>query len=215
MHAVVPTTGMGTRLRPLTSETPKGLVEVAGTPILTHCFEHLVELGIDEIIVIVGYEGQQIIDHYGDAFGGISLTYAWQEHRRGLAHALVQARDHVEGACLVVNGDNVFSRSPRRLFDAFHEEDVDGVVYVESVSIFNGIVMIEKRILRVTVGRISNTVMMLGDKPTDEGWATTLRIATPTSKPDLSRTSSSDERPIQIPTRPAGSTHCIWERCRI
>ncbi|MFC7114640.1 sugar phosphate nucleotidyltransferase [Natronoarchaeum sp. GCM10025703] len=135
MHAVVPAAGRGTRLRPLTSETPKGLIEVAGTPILTHCFEHLVELGIDEIIVIVGYEGQQIIDHYGDAFDGVPLTYAWQEQRRGLAHALVQARDHVEGAFLVVNGDNVFGRPPGQLLDAYLEADADGAVYVESVSI--------------------------------------------------------------------------------
>ena len=62
MQAVVPAAGMGARLRPLTSETPKGLVNVAGAPILTHCFDRLSALGIDEIVVVVGYGGQQIVD---------------------------------------------------------------------------------------------------------------------------------------------------------
>jgi Nucleoside-diphosphate-sugar pyrophosphorylase involved in lipopolysaccharide biosynthesis/translation initiation factor 2B, gamma/epsilon subunits (eIF-2Bgamma/eIF-2Bepsilon) len=45
MDAVVLAAGEGTRLRPLTDDKPKGMVEVAGQPILTHCFESLVTLG--------------------------------------------------------------------------------------------------------------------------------------------------------------------------
>jgi glucose-1-phosphate thymidylyltransferase len=54
MQAVVLAVGEGTRLRPMAEEKPKGMVEVAGKPILTHCFEQLVELGADELVVVVG-----------------------------------------------------------------------------------------------------------------------------------------------------------------
>ena len=45
MKAVVLAAGRGTRLQPLTDNKPKGLVEVDGKPILTHCFERLREMG--------------------------------------------------------------------------------------------------------------------------------------------------------------------------
>ena len=66
MQAVVLAAGEGTRLRPLTEDKPKGMVEVAGKPILTHCFERLVELGADELLVVVGYKKQAIINHFED-----------------------------------------------------------------------------------------------------------------------------------------------------
>lgn len=55
MKAVVLAAGEGTRLRPLTADRPKALVEVAGDPILTHCLENLAALRIEEVIVVVGY----------------------------------------------------------------------------------------------------------------------------------------------------------------
>lgn len=47
--------GEGTRLRPLTGNKPEGMVEVVGKPTLTYCFEQLVELGVDKLVIIVGY----------------------------------------------------------------------------------------------------------------------------------------------------------------
>ena len=63
MQAVVLAAGKGTRLRPLTEDKPKGMVEVDGQPILTHCFDQLVDLGADELVVVVGYLKEVIIDH--------------------------------------------------------------------------------------------------------------------------------------------------------
>lgn len=45
MQGAVPAAGEGTRLRPHTADTPKGLVEVAGSPLLAHVFETLVDSG--------------------------------------------------------------------------------------------------------------------------------------------------------------------------
>ena len=83
MQAVVLAGGEGTRLRPLTDDKPKGMVEVDGEPILTHCFDQLVELGADELIVVVGYLKEKIIDHYGDAYEGVPITYAHQREQNG------------------------------------------------------------------------------------------------------------------------------------
>ena len=51
MKAVVLAAGEGTRLRPLTEDKPKGMVEVADEPLLTHCFDQLIELCANELVV--------------------------------------------------------------------------------------------------------------------------------------------------------------------
>ncbi len=78
MKAVVLAAGEGPRLRPLTEDKSKGVVKVDGKPILTHCFEQLATLGADELTVVVGYRKQDIIEHYGDAFQDIPITYTHQ-----------------------------------------------------------------------------------------------------------------------------------------
>ncbi|GKZ04391.1 CTP--phosphocholine cytidylyltransferase [Paraclostridium bifermentans] len=55
MRAILLAAGMGTRLRPLTLNTPKSLVEVNGQPMLEKQIEFLNEIGVDEIIVVTGY----------------------------------------------------------------------------------------------------------------------------------------------------------------
>jgi L-glutamine-phosphate cytidylyltransferase len=55
MRAILLAAGMGTRLRPLTNNTPKSLVPVAGEPMAERQIRFLKEKGIDEIIVVTGY----------------------------------------------------------------------------------------------------------------------------------------------------------------
>lgn len=108
MKAVILAAGEGTRLRPKTDTKPKPLVNVAGKPILSHCFETLLEIGIDEAVVVVGYKKDQIIDRYGDAYDDLALDYAHQSERKGLAHAVSMAEPFVDDDFLVLNGDNIY-----------------------------------------------------------------------------------------------------------
>jgi len=62
MKAMILAAGLGTRLRPLTAERPKALVELNGKPLLQILIERLKDFGIREIIVNVHHFGRQIID---------------------------------------------------------------------------------------------------------------------------------------------------------
>lgn len=62
MNAMIFAAGLGTRLRPLTNDRPKALVEVAGKPLLQHQIEKLKASGFEHIVVNVHHFGQQIID---------------------------------------------------------------------------------------------------------------------------------------------------------
>ncbi|UPW01280.1 sugar phosphate nucleotidyltransferase [Halorussus gelatinilyticus] len=133
MLGVVPAAGEGTRLRPLTDDTPKGLVEVAGRPLLAHVFETLADSGVEEIVVVVGYEGDAIREYFGDSAAGLPLSYVEQDQQSGLGHAVLQAESHVDGPFVVLNGDNVVAGDLRAQIARQRDPDVDAVVAVEEV----------------------------------------------------------------------------------
>jgi glucose-1-phosphate thymidylyltransferase len=135
MQAVVIAAGEGTRLRPLTEDKPKGMVEVAGKPLLTHCFERLVELGADELVVVVGYKKEAIVSHFEDAFEGVPITYTHQREPKGIAHALLTAEEHVEDDFIVMLGDNVFEANLADVVDRQREDRADAAFLVEEVPI--------------------------------------------------------------------------------
>jgi len=133
MKAVVLAAGEGTRLRPLTEEKPKGMVEVAGTPILTDCLSQLADLGAEEFVIVVGYKKEQIIEHYGDAFEGIPITYTHQREQNGLAHALLAAEEHIDDDFMLMLGDNVFRANLADVVDRQREDRADAAFLVEEV----------------------------------------------------------------------------------
>jgi glucose-1-phosphate thymidylyltransferase len=108
MDAVVLAAGEGTRLRPLTEDKPKGMVEIDDQPLLTHCFDQVIDLGAERLVVVVGYMKEKIIDHYGDEYRDVPITYTHQREQLGLAHAILQAEPHVDGAFMLMLGDSVF-----------------------------------------------------------------------------------------------------------
>jgi glucose-1-phosphate thymidylyltransferase len=134
MQAVVPAAGEGTRMRPLTADRPKGLVEVAGRPLLAHVFESLVALDVAEIVVVVGYRGEQIRDRFGSDVAGLPLTYVEQPERRGLAHAVALAAAEIDGPFLLHNGDNVCDANLDALVERHRESGAVATALVESVS---------------------------------------------------------------------------------
>ena len=133
MKAVVLAAGEGTRLRPLTEDKPKGMVEVAGKPILTHCFEQLIDLGAEELLVVVGYKKQVIINHFEDEFDGVPITYAHQREQNGLAHALLTVEEHIDDDFMLMLGDNVFEANLADVVNRQQEDRADAAFLVEEV----------------------------------------------------------------------------------
>ena len=133
MKAVVLAAGKGTRLRPLTDDKPKGLVEVNGKPIVTHCFERLAELGAEEFIVVVGYRKEDIISYYDDEFDGIPITYTHQREQKGLAHALLTVEEHIDDDFMLILGDNIFEANLEDVVRRQQEDRADAAFLTEEV----------------------------------------------------------------------------------
>ena len=133
MQAVVLAAGKGTRLRPLTEDKPKALVEVDGTPIIEDAFDNLIEIGTTELVVVVGYLQEKIIERYGDSYRGIPITYAHQREQLGLAHAILQAEPHVDDDFILMLGDNIFRANLSDVVKRQHEDRADAAFLVEEV----------------------------------------------------------------------------------
>jgi UDP-N-acetylglucosamine diphosphorylase/glucosamine-1-phosphate N-acetyltransferase len=118
MQTVILAAGQGTRMRPLTDRRPKPMLPVADRPLMAHTADAAVSAGASELLVVVGYEAEDVRAYFGDEYRGVPVHYAVQAEQRGTAHAVRAARDHLEGAFAVLNGDDIYDpASVARLFE--------------------------------------------------------------------------------------------------
>ncbi len=109
MKAVILAAGQGTRMRPLTEDTPKPLLPVAGKPIIQHNID-ILEGKTEEILIVAGYRIEQFRERYGDTE---NITIIEQEDAEGTADAALQAREHIDGKAVILNGDDIYGEEVR------------------------------------------------------------------------------------------------------
>lgn len=98
--------GRGTRLRPLTEELPKPLLEVGNKPILETIIANFAKYGFKNIILSVNYKSQMIEDYFGDGSRfGVDIEYVHENQRMGTAGALSLIKDKLIEPFFVMNGD--------------------------------------------------------------------------------------------------------------
>ena len=104
--AVILAAGEGKRLRPFTETMPKVMLPIANKPLLEYVFDAVRKSGIDEIIVVVGYKKEVIMEYFKE-YKNIKITYVTQDRQLGTAHALLQAKKHIKDSFIVLAGDNI------------------------------------------------------------------------------------------------------------
>src|SRR3989344_6983516 len=109
MQAIILAAGIGKRMRPLTLRKPKPLLSVAGKPVLKRTLDQLVGL-VDEVILVVGYKGKMIEDHFGSSYRRMRLRYVWQRNPLGTGAAAKRALPYLRGDFLLLYGDDLYER---------------------------------------------------------------------------------------------------------
>jgi mannose-1-phosphate guanylyltransferase len=106
MKAVILVGGEGTRLRPLTCNTPKPMLPLINRPLLEHVVTYLRGHGIDDIILSMCYRPDVIKEHFGDGTSlGARLTYEVETEPLGTAGGVKNVERHLDDTFFVFNGD--------------------------------------------------------------------------------------------------------------
>lgn len=130
MRIVIPTAGLGTRLRPHTWSKPKPLVSVAGKPVLGHVLDMFSALPrIDEAVFIIGYLGEQIEEYVTSEYPRLPVRFVVQDEMLGQSHAIWLAREGLEGPMLMAFVDTLIETD----LSGLDQEQADAVAWVKEV----------------------------------------------------------------------------------
>lgn len=101
--------GEGTRLRPLTFERPKPCIPIVNKPSIQHLVAHLSNLGFNDIIITIGYKGDDIQNALGDgSLFGVNITYVREDVKLGTAGSVKNAERYLsDSPFLIVGGDHI------------------------------------------------------------------------------------------------------------
>jgi len=114
--------GLGTRLRPLTHNTPKPMLHVGGRPILETIVKSFVDSGFANITMCLGYKSDMIQEHFKDGSDfGANISYVIEEKRMGTAGALTLLKQKFDKPFFVMNGDLLTNIDFEKMLD-FHVE---------------------------------------------------------------------------------------------
>ena len=116
MKAVIIAGGLGTRLRPLTNNTPKPMLPIGEKPILEHLVNWTKKGGIKSVILCVSYLKESIEDYFGDGEKfGVKIEYAISKKQLATAGQLKTAEKFIDDDFVCMYGDSIFNFSLRSM----------------------------------------------------------------------------------------------------
>ncbi len=132
MQIVILCGGLATRLLPLTQEIPKSMVEVEGKPFLKYQIELLKKNNISDIVLCIGYKGEQIKKYFGDGERfGVKVRYSSDKNKfLGTGGAFKKAENLLEDVFLVMYGDSYLPFDFQKAIKFFEKFDKLGLMVV-------------------------------------------------------------------------------------
>lgn len=160
LKALILAGGRGKRLDGFTEEDNKCLLMFRGRPLMECSLDNARNLGIKEIVIVVGHQADDIISTYGRRYMGCTITYVIQKEQLGILHAMACAKRTLgRGDFLLMLGDEVFVNPQHKsMLHAFRAGDsfaICGVIRVEDRALIRKTYSIEcnepgKQILTLT-----------------------------------------------------------------
>jgi NDP-sugar pyrophosphorylase family protein len=132
MQMVILAGGLGTRLRPVTSQVPKALIPIHGKPFLQYQIDLLRRSGIRDVVLCVGHLREQVMDYFGDGrWLGVRIRYSEEkDHLLGTAGAIKNAEPLLGDDFFLMYGDSYLMIDYREIMRYFRRFDRLGLMVV-------------------------------------------------------------------------------------
>jgi len=127
LKAIVLCAGYGTRMKPYTTEYQKVMLPLHGKPLLEYIVDGLKHAGIDELIFVVGYLKDQIIDHFGNGKKfDVNIDYVEQEDLNGTGGAVLLCEELIENNHFFLTWGDILVpyKIYKQVYDVFQREDI-------------------------------------------------------------------------------------------
>ncbi len=136
MQSVILVGGEGTRLRPLTFQTPKQLLPIVGVPMIERVMQELVGHGVTDAVLALGYLPDRFTDAYPtNVIAGVRVSYALEPEPLDTAGAIrfAAASAGIDDTFLVVNGDVLTNLDITRLLDFHRQRGAEATIALHRV----------------------------------------------------------------------------------
>jgi dTDP-glucose pyrophosphorylase len=130
--AVVLAAGRGTRMRELTADLPKPMIEVRGKPVLQHIVEGLRDARVRKFLVVVGYRADAVQNFFGDgARYNIEIQYTTQLVQDGTGRVVDLARNFVESSPFILSYGDILVDPANYKYIVDLAGDVEAIITVK------------------------------------------------------------------------------------
>lgn len=124
MDVIILAGGRGTRLKDITKDIPKVMVEFNKIPLLEHTFKYLEQFKVNNIILAVGYKSEYIERYFGDRYNGMNIIYSRENEALDTGGATKQAITYSnEENVIVMNGDLILNVNLEELYNTHINQD--------------------------------------------------------------------------------------------
>ena len=163
MKAIILAAGRGKRLEEKTEPINKSMMDLKGVPLIQYSLESAKLSCVSEIIIVVGYRAEDIINTFGISYKGIRIRYVIQEQLTGLVSAIEHCQNAVNGEdfILFLADEVLINPNPMEMITIFKEENlfaVCGVTLVDDISQI-------KKTYSVIYDESTNKIYRLIEKP--------------------------------------------------
>lgn len=155
--------GRGKRLNELCDEKNKCMISIKDKPLIQYILDNAICADVSEIIIVVGYKAEEIINVYGNEYKDKSIRYIIQPEQRGLVHAIECAKETLgdEDFILMLSDEFMVNLQHKQMIDFFNKKNlfgVCGVVIVKDIELI-------KKTYSIIQGD-DNRIYRLIEKPT-------------------------------------------------
>jgi dTDP-glucose pyrophosphorylase len=168
MKALVLAGGRGKRLNAVSQEKNKCMLQFLGKPLIQYSLDNAVEAGVSQIIIVVGYFAEDIINYFGNIYRQVPIRYVIQPEQHGLVHAMECSRHAIgEDDFMLLLGDEI-------LINPYHADMIRRFQHDDAFGIC-GVVVEKDR------SRISRTYTVFYDRADGRIWRLVEKPQKPTS----------------------------------